>query len=659
MKNFRSSLILALVVAGLFGFLLFGNRHIQGTAQRDQASLFPDLEPAKAEFLKITDPDGVVEVRKKDGLWAVTAPVATEADPQAVSDVLRALDGLRALRVIPLSDIQKSGETLQSWQLVPGVVRVEFSGPGFSGLLRLGRKTAVSNLLYAGASAAPDAPVVLLPATSRDDVDKKLADLRSRAALRFAPAEVAQCGLRGAPPAGNTAAPAAEIQLARSGPAKSPAWKLEKPLSTAAAADRVEKWLRALASLKVRQFVSDDASDLTAYGLNTPVSQIWVQGASAKAPETLLVGLPVPGTPAGSQGQVYAKRLSGDTVFTLAAGDVERLVRGLPETRDRRVIPFAPGDAVAVKVEAGLDGKAPPAHVVAAKKDNGAWAYDNGGNGNGAPSGTPDAARLGDFLQGLSGLEAAQIVSDIAGDLKPYGLERPTARVTVTLKKGDGTDAETVLLGKAVPVPVSASVPAKDGKVPPAPPALVYAKNADQPVVYAVPATFADILPRDAWQWLDARPVPGGPDASKIVRLDFVPDVGTPFHVARGPQGDYQTDWTGVSVVPAQAAAQAATVAGLRADRWLGPVQPAFGLAKPRWKVTVATADGPAYVLLLGAELPGTQGGHAAQVEGQPYAFALSPADYAALATQPFVPLPAPAPASASVPTVPAATSPR
>ena len=67
----------------------------------------------------------------------------------------------------------------------------------------------------------------------------------------------------------------------------------------------------------------------------------------------------------------------------------------------------------------------------------------------------------------------------------------------------------------------------------------------------------------------------------------------------------------------------------MQAKTWLGPAQPAYGLDKPVLTIAVQ-ADQPApTVLRIGAALP--DGSHAAQVEGDPTAFAISDGDYGIL----------------------------
>ena len=613
MKNFRSALILGIVAALLAGTLLLDRRN-PGTTERDRENtvLF-SVDPEKIEKLRITDAQGTFALERHDAAWRIVEPIETAADAGAVDGILRGLQSVVTRRVIPFSDVPRGAETLRQWGLDPGNSRIEFSGPGFDDTLVIGRKTAVNDLVYAralrGAGRAAEAPVYLISESSGTALDRKLADLRSHAVLRVGSAPVERFGMRVF-----AAAAPVEYEVAREGMA----WKLQKPLAAPADARRVAAWLDRLGALQVRQFIADDAANLSTYGLSSPVSQLSLTHDGAK-PETLLIGLPVP----GAAGEVYAKR-PDNAIVTLDAAAVDRLLRDLPEVRDRRVLPFTPAAAIGLRIEidpAKPDGK--PTLVAVTQKD-GNWAFE-------APNtGLADPSKVGAFLQTLSTLEAAEIVSDTATDLHPYGLDHPIGRLTVTLatadkekEKGDGGTI-ALLFGRA-----------DKGRF--------YVKDSRAATVSLVDPAFLDQAPREAWIWLGPKVVDLKPEqiASVAVAIDAAP----PFTITR--QGaDYVADRVGATVDPTKAAALWEAVAHLRAARWLGAPQPAYGLAKPRGKIRVGGAA--PFILLIGSPLPA--GGRAAQVEGQPAAFVLSDGDLAALTVPPFGTPAAPASAPAAKP---------
>ena len=642
MRNFRSTLFLSVVVLGLLAYFFLVDRHQKGTAEREsEQSILFGHSAADADSLKITGGDGAVVLDKKDGAWKIRQPIAAEADSQAVNAVLSALESLEARRIIQLSQIPNSGDTLQQWGLSPGNVRVEFSGADFTDTLLIGRKTALSDLVYARALRGPgqdgDAPVALIPADSGDAIGKKLSDLRSRALLKGDLAKVSQLGLSIAPGAG-TATAAVEYEVDRQGGDE---WKFQKPLAAAADGKKVTAWLQSLGRLRVKQFISDDDSNLSTYGLSSPVSQFWVQSEAAKGakdskgPDTLLIGLPVPNTP----GEVYAKRLADNAIVTVSAAEVDKLLHDLPDVRDRHVLAFNPDEVTALRIDAahplGPEAKGGSGTVAVQKQEQDkaeGWTFDPAT----VPpvSGSADGGQIKAFLGALKDLQAAEIVSDTTSDLKPYGLDHPTVTLLLTLKKGDPNGTVSLLVGrieKASPAVAAAAVPpgTAPAAAPAAPSARFYAKNSQEPFIYAVDASFLDKLPKDAWVWLDPAVTTAPPGGIKSVTV--TPQTGAPFTVTRSDAG-FGTDRTGVAVDPAQANAEFSLLGNLRALRWLGPAEAADELAKPQWRIK-ASGD-LAFALVIGAELP--EGGRAVQIVGQPFAFVLSDADVAALVTAPF-----------------------
>ena len=636
MRNFRSTLFLLVVVVGLLAYFFFIDRHQKGTAEREsEKTVLFGHSAADADSLKITGADGAVVLDKKDGAWKIRQPIAAEANSQAVDAVLSALESLEARRIIELSQIPNSGDTLQQWGLAPGNVRVEFSGADFSDTLLIGRKTALSDLVYARAlhgGQDAEAPVALIPADSGDAIGKKLSDLRSRALLKGDLAKVSQLGITIAPGTGAGTAPAAvEYEIDRQGDD----WKFQKPLTAAANGKRVTAWLQSLGRLRVKQFISDDASNLSTYGLSSPVSQFWVQseGAKGSGPDTLLIGLPVPNTP----GEVYAKRLADNAIVTVASAEVDKLLHDLPDVRDRHVLAFNPDEVTALRIDgarlSAQEAKGGNATLAVAKQDKGeGWIFDPAT----VPpvSGNADADQIKAFLGAFKDLEAAEIVSDTTSDLKPYGLDHPSATLLLTLKKGDPNGTVSLLVGRIEKAPATAA-PGAAPTAPPSPASRFYAKNSQEPFIYAVDASFLDKLPKDGWTWLDPAVTTAPPGGIK--GLTVTPQAGAAFAtgaaftVTRGDAG-FSTDRTGVAVDPAKANAEFSLAGNLRALRWLGPPEAADGLAKPQWTVK-ASGDVP-FALLIGAELP--DGGRAAQIVGQPFVFVLADADVAAVVTAPF-----------------------
>ena len=115
------------------------------------------------------------------------------------------------------------------------------------------------------------------------------------------------------------------------------------PLVARASDTDVQTLLNKMLGLRAVDFTTDDASNLSPYGLTSPTATISVTIKSGDtSPDedmVLQVGGPVPNKP----DQVYAQRLKSNSVFTLARSGVDELLRAVPNVRDRHVLPFRPG----------------------------------------------------------------------------------------------------------------------------------------------------------------------------------------------------------------------------------------------------------------------------------------------------------------------------
>jgi hypothetical protein len=200
-------------------------------------------------------------------------------------------------------------------------------------------------------------------------------------------------------------------------------------------------------------------------------------------------------------------------------------------------------------------------------------------------------------------------MKDSAPDLKPYGLDKPQGKLTIVSPDFQPGPSVTLFIGK------------DENK-------LLYVRNSFEPFIYTVPDTAFDFLPASNAALRDPRAInlPFAQVKSMTITVGSQPAVT----LLRSPGGT----WTAGNlkdrmVDSTKADTQASLFCQLQAKTWLGPVLPAYGLAKPVLSIAVL-ADQPNPTLLhIGAALP--DGSHAAILEGDSTAFAISDADYGIL----------------------------
>ena len=594
----NSSTYLYLAVAlGLFCYVAFIDKKIPGTKDREEArtELFKQLDPNDVTALEIKNDHGFFYFQKTDGRWEIKKPVETPGDGATIDGILNQIAFTQPERVIEVDDSTDS-DHLKDWGLNPPVDRAvihvkDSNNKDKTYVLLVGRKTAINDNVYARASERKNEPVRVLPSTVKDQVEKDLSALRSRSVFDFDTQKVNNVATY---IAGTSAAPGqgqqCEVTL------KDGKWTMQLPLVARAWAADVDALLGKVLGLRVVDFVGDDASNLSAYGLTSPVETITIgfQPDNGKTPEDMVlhIGGPVP----NKTDQVYAQRVGSNSIFTLTKSIVDDVLKAVPNVRDRHILPFDPNKPTTLSYTIGPK-------KADLKSDHSLW------NAIGDGAGPADVTKVNSLLTQLSQLQTTPLLKDSATDLKPYGLDKPQGKITLTSPDFGVAPSATLFIGK------------DENK-------LLYVRNSLEPFVYTVPDTAFDFLPANVLPLRDARAVNLQMPAVKsmIITAASEPTVT----LLRSPGGTWSASNVKNRMVDStQADTQAALFCQLQAKTWLGPVLPVYGLTKPVLSIAVL-ADKPNPVILhIGAALP--DGTHAAQIEGNPTAFAISDADFGTL----------------------------
>jgi len=581
-----STYIYLAVALGLFCYLAFIDKKIPGTKEREEAEtqLF-QLNPDDVNGVEITNVHGVFIFQKINNHWEIKKPVDTPADGTAVDGVINQIAFVQPQRVIQVDgSSDKDVANLKEWGLIPPAERVVIHTQNKQYELLVGRKMAINDSVYARASGRKNEPVRIIPSTVKDVLQKDLSDFRSRSVFDFDLDKVTQVATR---VAATSTIPGQQCEV----DLKDGRWTLQLPLVARAADADVQALLNKILAERAVDFVSDDASNLSSYGLSSPSATISVALATGE-PMVLEIGGPVPDKPE----QVYAQRLKSNSVFTLTRSSVDDLLKAVPNVRDRHVLPFDPNKATGLTWSFGTK----KGQLLA---DHALWSTV------GTAAGAADVGQATDLLAKLSQLETTPVLKDSATDLKPFGLDKPQGKITIQSPEFKPGPTLTLLIGKA------------ENK-------LLYVRNSAEPFIYTVPDNAFDFLPANNLALRDARAI--NLQRDQVKSMTITSGSGLPVTLVRSPGGTWSAANVKDRMVDSlEADRQASLFCQLQAKTWLGPAQPAYGLAKPVLTIAIL-ADQPAPTILhIGAVLP--DGSHAAQVEGDPTVFALADGDYGIL----------------------------
>lgn len=232
------------------------------------------------------------------------------------------------------------------------------------------------------------------------------------------------------------------------------AWAITEPVSADADAGEVSSLTGALSDVAVERVVEENPSALKAFGLEAPRIEVTYQVKGDKAPRQILIGDKTP-----TSDNLYAKTPDKPRVFLLASSLEGTLNKNTFALRNKAVLKIERDKADSIELTEGSS-------TTQLAKSGTEWKLVK-----------PIAARA-DFgvveslLERAAGAQMQAITAPEPTDLKPYGLDKPTATVVI----GSGSTRASLQFGKT-----------ED--------AVIYAKDAARPIVFTVaPTVKSDLL---------------------------------------------------------------------------------------------------------------------------------------------------------------------
>ena len=408
MRGLRSTIGLLVVLVGLGAYIYFvtwKKTDTDSTASK-QDKVFAGLQADKIDELKVTSEKGdVTSLKKENGAWQLTAPVATKADESEVSGITTNLGTVDITRVI-----DENPSSLTEFGLDKPHVEVDFKRAGdkdFQKLL-IGEKSPTGASLYARRN--DDKKVFLIPAFQENTFNRSTFDLREKTLVKFERDKVDGIEITGD---GKT------LAIAKEGSD----WKVTKPLQTKADFGAVEGLVGRLGTAQMKSIVTTDASpaDLKKYGLDKPQETVTLNVGSARA--TLQLG------GKAEDNTVYARDASRPMVMTVESALADDLKKGADEYRRKDIFEFRPFNAT--HIEFTRNGQTVAFDKV---KNTGKDAQTNPDMWKRVSPTAKDVSKdtVDSMLSRLSNMRAASFVESTANT----GLEKPALSVFVKFEDG-------------------------------------------------------------------------------------------------------------------------------------------------------------------------------------------------------------------------------
>lgn len=362
----RKSTLLILLIALIAGGAVYYFDWKRGEKEKDKLPEDTSKSAFSAQAADISSftishparPNSPVVLEKKDGIWQITQPIATPADPHSTESIASDIASARISGTEP-----GTPDRLKAYNLDPPQLVLDFQlQNGSKHTIRFGDRDFTGVSAYSIIDGSKD--VSLLPYSLFSISDKSADDLRDHAALRFEGNDIASFDLKN---------PSGEIAATKD---KSD-WKFTKPAGNEADASDVTSLLNTVSVAKMT-IVSETADNLAKYGLANSAVTFTVVDAKAKS-HTLLVGKKI-------DNDYFARDTSRPLIFRINEELYKKLGEGYADLRDKKLVRLDPHDVNRIEVH-NSNGTAVFTRKAAKDKDDD-WTIESPGEQKGKTVGS-------------------------------------------------------------------------------------------------------------------------------------------------------------------------------------------------------------------------------------------------------------------------------
>jgi hypothetical protein len=325
-------LLIAVVLLAVLGGLTWWSNKTQIDKSKTPADTatklltIPDDQFQEIKIKKVTDE--LLDLKRENGKWRVTAPKAMAADQDAAGSLTSTLANLNADKVVEdkATDLKPYGLDMPTLDVQ--IVRKD----GKTDHLLIGDDTPNGSGAYA--KLANDAKVVTVATTTKTSLDKRPDDLRDKRLLTFESDKLSRVELAAKGPA---------IEFGKSGQNE---WQIVKPRPLRADGSAVDGLVSKLKDAKMDLTAEDAAKG---YGGAARVATVTVTDAGGT--QTVEVRR-------DKDKNVFAKSSAVEGIYKTSADLADALEKGVDDFRNKKVFDFGFSDPSRVDVNGTVYSKA-------------------------------------------------------------------------------------------------------------------------------------------------------------------------------------------------------------------------------------------------------------------------------------------------------------
>src|SRR6267143_1487793 len=156
--NWRTTLILAVVVLGVFAYLRFFEMKQPSTEEaRRQAQNVVNFDRSKVDGIIIQNGDEKIEIRRRDNKWRLETPIKDQADSALIDGLLSDLENWQKAATISAKEIEADRSKLNEYGLSKPKLRLKLVGPDAPREILFGKDAALEGKMYVRFDNSKDA----------------------------------------------------------------------------------------------------------------------------------------------------------------------------------------------------------------------------------------------------------------------------------------------------------------------------------------------------------------------------------------------------------------------------------------------------------------------------------------------------------------------
>jgi hypothetical protein len=335
----RSTLVLLASIFVLGAFIAIQETWRAKVPSREyrRVKLF-DLDITTLDSIEFEYTNQVVECVKDNGIWT-TGNSETgfgHADVALIHHLVAGLNTLGKGTTITQEHLEMRGLDEAEYGLNPPALRITAKDNHGDHSWLVGRTNPLGDMLYVKERDHDD--IFTISASLLEIAPLKAGQLRDRVLFPVDIPGIRQLEVRGL---------GGFVQLLKD---SKNGWQLQQPISAPANFTEVSAYLERLHGLRIEEFVADNVSDFSVYGLQGETQQISLGGVDDIS-RMLVLGDEIPDRP----GLVYARRADDTSVFALNKEVLDMLSLDPADFRDRSVLPLAVKEISSISISHGSE----------------------------------------------------------------------------------------------------------------------------------------------------------------------------------------------------------------------------------------------------------------------------------------------------------------